>query len=555
MNGKFLKKIAFTLLGLVVLNLISSNVYYRFDLTEDKRYTLSDVSKEIIRGVQDPVIIDVLLDGNLQPEFKKLQIETRQLLEEISDLNRNIKFSFINPLEDEKNPETVIAQLNQLGLTPASVTVEEGTKVSQEFVFPWAMANKGDQTVRIKLLQNRIGAKTSQRVNNSIQQLEYAFTDAFAKLTTTQKKTVAILKGNGELDDIYIADFLKTLQEYYNIAPITLDSVATAPQKTLDQLNTFDLTIMSKPTQAFTDEEKYIMDQYVMQGGKTLWLIDQVAIEMDSLYSGGGKALAFPRNLNITDLLFSYGVRVNPVLINDIYCTQIVLAAGEGTNAEYNPLPWIYAPLVISPNNHPITNNIEALRFQFANTIDTLKNDIKKHILLTSSPLTRVIGTPIEVNLDIITKAPERERFNAGQQNLAVLLEGNFNSAFKNRVKPLKLKNALDNGIPGKMIVVADGDVIKNQLNRGTPLELGYDKWTSNRFGNKEFLINAVNYLLNDEGLVNIRSKEVNIPLLDQEKVVVQKGKWQLINLISPLLLLVLFYFIFKFTKKRANRA
>ncbi|NAS30201.1 gliding motility-associated ABC transporter substrate-binding protein GldG [Flavobacteriaceae bacterium R38] len=551
MKGNQFKQLAIVAVLLVVANFLATKLYHRFDLTEDKRFTISQATKDIIEKIDSPVIIDVLLQGDFPAEFKKLQLETRQLLEEFSSYNSNIKFTFVNPLEDKSNADAIVGELNALGLKPASVTVEEGGKVSQEIVFPWAMANLDDKTVKVPLLKNKIGADSEQRVQNSIQQLEYVFADAFSKLTLKQKNSIAILKGNGELDDIYIADFLTSLQEYYNIAPFTLDSVANNPQKTLDDLKNYDLAIIAKPTETFSDNEKYVLDQYVINGGKSLWLIDQVAIEMDSLYAGGGRSFAFPLDLNLNDLFFSYGVRINPVLINDIYCTQIVLATGEGNDSQYNPVPWVYAPMVFSGNNHPINNNIEALRFQFTNAIDTLSNNIKKQVLLSSSPLSKKIGSPTEVSLGIISNPPPKETFNDGPQNLAVLLEGNFSSVYKNRIKPIQLNNVKEEGELSKMIVISDGDLIKNQLRQGNPLELGYDKWTNSTFGNKEFLMNSVNYLLDDNGLINIRSKEVSIPFLDKEKVVAQKSTWQLLNLGLPLVLLGLFALGFGMIRKR----
>ncbi len=551
-KSKRIKQLVIIAVVLIITNFIASKVYHRFDLTQDKRFTLSEATKEVISKVESPLIIDVLLSGDFPAEFKKLQIETRQLLKEFNALNKNIKFSFVNPLDNQENTDAIIEQLNQLGLTPANVTVEEGGKVSQELVFPWAMANLDTKTVKVPLLNKKLVTDSQQRVNNSIQQLEYVFADAITKLTTPRDKTVALIKGNGELDDIYIADFLKTLQEYYNIAPFTLDSVASAPQKTLDALKSYDLAIVAKPTEAFSDEEKYVVDQYIANGGKSLWLIDKVAIELDSLYTGDNKSLAFQRDLNLDDLFFRYGVRINPTLINDIYCTQIVLTSGEGNTSQYNPYPWVYAPMVFSSNDHSINNNIEALRFQFSNTIDTLANGIKKKILLHSSPLTKVVGTPIEVNLNSISQAPKKEEYIAGPQNVAVLLEGAFTSVFKNRIKPIKLKNNLDDGVLNKMIVISDGDLIKNQLRKGVPLDLGYDKWTNSTFGNKEFLLNSVNYLLDDTGLINIRSKEVAVPFLDKEKMIAEKSMWQLLNLGLPLLILGFFALLFRFIKKRA---
>lgn len=539
------------ILALVVINVIGHYMYTRFDLTEDKRYTLSQPAISSVQDFENPVIIDVLLDGNLPPEFIKLKGETQQLLEEFASENKNIKFNFVNPLEEAEASENIIAELRKLGLTPANVTIEENGKVSQEIVFPWAMVNYNNTTIKVSLLKNKLGASTEERVNNSVQHLEYAFADAFVKLNIKEKKRVAIIKGNGELEDIYIADYLTTIRDYYNIGAITLDSVASNPQKVLDQLKGFDLAIIAKPTQAFTDAEKYVLDQYIVNGGKSIWLIDEVAIELDSLFNENGSAFALERNLNLNDFFFKYGVRINPVLINDLYFTQIVLASGEGNQSEYNPVPWYYNPMVFSRNNHPINNNLEAVRFQFANSMDTLPNPYKKTILYYSSPLSKTEGTPREINLNTINTPPKKESYTNGNQPLAVLIEGEFKSAFLNRVKPIALKGTMEKGEANKMLVIADGDLIKNQVKNGRPLELGYDKWTNNYFGNKEFLVNSINYLLDDNGLINIRNKKVTIPFLDEKKIVEEKSKWQYINIGLPVALILLFGWLFNAYRRK----
>ncbi|WP_375587823.1 gliding motility-associated ABC transporter substrate-binding protein GldG [Flagellimonas aurea] len=549
--GRFLVSILKVIVAVVVINLLASFVYTRFDLTEDKRYTLSEPAVAVAQKFETPVIVDVLLDGNIPAEFAKLKTETIQLLESFGTKNSNIKYNLVDPMEDSENPQETVAQLQSLGLQPANVTVEENGKVSNELVFPWAMVNYNDQTVKVPLLKNKLGSSAEERINNSVQQLEYAFADAFTKLSIEEKKSVAVIKGNGELDDIYIADYLTTIRDYYNIGAITLDSVASNPQNVLEQLKNFDLALIAKPTEAFTDQEKYVMDQYMVQGGKSIWMIDQVNMEMDSIYAGGGEAIAVPRDLNLKDLFFKYGVRINPVLVNDLYFTQIVLATGEGNDSQYNPLPWFYYPMVFSQNNHPINTNIEAVRLQFTSPMDVLENDYQKTILLQSSPLSKTDGIPRVVSLDIINQQPDEASYNNGGLPLAVLIEGSFTSMYKNRVKPLKLQNTSEEGPENKMIVISDGDVIKNQLRNGRPLELGYDKWTNNRYGNKEFLVNSTNYLLDNTGLINIRNKKVSIPLLDVKKIAEQKTKWQLVNIGLPVALTLLFGLFFGYYRKR----
>ncbi len=535
---------------LIGINVLASFVHPRFDLTEDNRYTLSEQAISSTTGFKSPVIIDVLLAGNLPSEFLKLKVETQQLLEEFADKNNNIKFNFIDPLEDAKETGTVIAELQGLGLTPVNSTVEENGKVSQEIIFPWAMVNHNNTTLKVPLLKNKLGATTEERVNNSVQHLEYAFADAFFKLNIKDKKRVAIIKGNGELEDIYLADYLTTIRDYYNIGAITLDSVANNPQKVLDQLNAYDLALVAKPTEAFSEAEKYVLDQYMVNGGKSIWLIDQVAVELDSLFNEKGSSLALPRDLHLNDFFFKYGIRINPVLVNDMYFTQIVLAAGDGNDAQYNPMPWVYNPMVFSRNTHPVNKNIEAVRFQFANTIDTLGNNNKKTVLLWSSPLSKVDGTPKEISLDIINFPLQKETYNNGNQPLAVLVEGAFTSAYTNRVKPISLSTDLEQGPENKMLVIADGDIIKNQIRKDRPLELGYDKWTNSFYGNKEFLVNAINYMLDDGGLINIRNKKVAIPFLDAEKIAAEKTKWQLTNIGLPVLLTLIFGVFFNTIRK-----
>ena len=549
--GKFWIAILEAVVALIVLNILAGFVYTRFDLTEDQRYTLSQPAVEVAQKFDSPVIIDILLDGSIPAEFSKLKSETVQLMESFVVKNKNISYNLVDPLADETQAEQTIAELQSLGLKPASVTIEENGKVSNELVFPWAMVNYKDLTVKVPLLKNKQGSTAEERINNSVQELEYAFADAFTKLSATDKKSIAVIKGNGELGDIYIADYLSTVREYYNIGAITLDSVASNPQKVLDQLKNFDLALIAKPTEAFSDEEKYVMDQFMVQGGKSIWMIDQVAMEMDSIYTGGGSAFALPRELNLKDLFFKYGVRINPVLVNDLYFTQIVLATGEGNDSQYNPLPWYYYPMVFSRNNHPINTNIEAVRLQFTSPMDILENDYQKTILLQSSPLSKTDGVPRQISLDMITSQPDQATYNNGNLPLAVLIEGNFTSMYKNRVRPLKLANALEEGPANKMIVIADGDIIKNQLRNNRPLELGYDKWTSNFYGNKEFLVNSTNYLLENNGLINIRNKKVAIPLLDVKKIAEQKSKWQIINIGLPVLLTLAFGLFFGFYRKR----
>ncbi|HEX9828227.1 MAG TPA: gliding motility-associated ABC transporter substrate-binding protein GldG, partial [Flavobacteriaceae bacterium] len=446
-------------IGLFLINVLGNRFYKRFDLTQDQRYTLSEAALHTLDSVDSPLIIDVFLEGEFPSEFRRLKTETQQLLEEFTLYNDEVKINFINPIEDDASRDNNIQMLSQRGLQPFQITIKESGKSSQELIFPWALASYHDQTVKIPLLKNKIGATEQDMVTNSIQHLEYAFAEGFKKLTTEKSKKIAILKGNGQLNDIYIADFLRTIKEHYNIAPFTLDSVANNPQNVLDQLKAYDLIIAAKPTEAFTEEEKLVLDQYTMNGGKSLWLTEAIVMDKDSLLNDSGRAVAIMKDLNLTDFFFKYGIRINPVIVSDMYSAPITLAIGEGSNAQFQPIQWQYSPLAASNPNHPITKNLNLIKFDFASQIDTLKNDVDKTVLLRSSELSKLEGVPEEISLDVVTQEPNPETFNKGPQTLAVLLEGEFTSVYNNRIKPFKFSEEKDTSVPTKMIVVADGDV------------------------------------------------------------------------------------------------
>ncbi len=550
MKNKNVKSLVILLIVLIAINWLSESFYTRIDLTEDQRYSLSPASEKILEDVDAPIIFDVFLTGNFPSEFRRLQGETKQMLEEFAAENRNIKFNFIDPLEEGQDANAVGEEFVKMGMMPARVNVRENGKNSETIIFPWAIANYGQKTVKIQLMKNQIGATDEERVTASVQQLEYSLADGISKLIYPKKQKIAFMRGNGELPDANIADFIQTLQQYYYTAPFTLDSVASSPQKTLKELEQYDLLIEPKPTQAYTEKEKYALDQYLMNGGKMIWLAEATNMETDSLMNPSGTAIAIPKDLNLGDYFFSYGVRINPELVKDLYSAPIILASGDGNNTRFNPYPWFYSPLTSSPNDHPIINNLEAVKFEYANPIDTLKNGIKKTILLTSSPRTEVQGTPLQITLDLVGEKPDVSKFNSGEQNLAVLLEGNFKSVYQNRVKPFEIDSAKDLSIETKLLVISDGDVIKNDLQRGQPVELGFDRFTGNSYGNKEFLLNAVNYMLDDTGLIDIRSKEVKIAFMDTEKVAAERTQWQLINLLVPLIMLTLFGVAFTYYRR-----
>lgn len=549
-----LKSVGITIVILLVLNTIGSFFFYRFDLTKDKRYTLSPTSLRIIEQVKNPLYIKVYMQGELPAEFKRLQLETRQMLEEFQGYNSNIVFEFIDPLEDESTSMDNIKELYRKGLTPINISVDDKGKQSQAMVFPWAIAVYDNKEVNIPLLKNIMGASTTDKVIGSVQHLEYSIADALNKITQSKQKKIAIIKGNGELHEAYIAKFLLQTKESYHIGPFTLDSVAKQPINTLTALKKYDLAIIAKPTEAFSESEKQVLDQYIVSGGKTIWLIDQVVAEMDSLYSPTGSALAFPRDLNLNDFFFKYGVRIYPDLIKDEQGSPIKLATGEqGSATQFQEFNWKFAPQVYPQSKHPIVKNLGGIKFDFANAIDTLKNGIKKTVLLQSSQYSKRIGTPTEINLNSVNEeTTPADYMDKGNIPLAVLLEGNFHSMFENRVLAFDQTDFQAKGKPGKMIVISDGDVIKNQLDKNLlPVELGYDQRSGNLYDNKDFLMNCVNYVLDDTGLINIRSKDLNLPLLDKEKVYENYTYIQFLTIGLPIVILTVFGFLFTFLRKR----
>ena len=551
---KNIKSLLIVVAILLVLNIISGYFFHRFDLTKDKRYTLSSTSLNIINQVQNPLLVKIYLQGDLPPEFKRLQSETRDLFEEFKAYNKNIVYEFVDPLEKEDDSMDNIKKLYLKGLTPINITVDDKGKQSQEMVFPWAIAIYNNKEVNIPLLKNSMGASTTEKVIISVQHLEYSIADAINKITKDKQKKVAIIKGNGELQDVQIAKFLMQVRESYHIGPFTLDSVAKNPTGSLQALQKYDLAIIAKPTESFTDSEKQVLDQFIINGGKTIWLIDQVNMEMDSLYNDYGSTLAFPRDLNLNDMFFKYGFRINPDLVKDERGSPIKLATGEqGTAAQYQEFNWKFAPQVYPISQHPIVKNLGGIKFDFANGIDTLKNGIKKTVLLQSSQYSKKIGSPVEINLNIVEEETSPNHYlNTGNIPLSVLLEGSFHSMFENRVLPFNEKSFQAIGKANKMIVISDGDLIRNQLDKNfQPVELGYDQRSGNLYDNKDFLMNCVNYLLDDNGLINIRSKDLNLPLLDKEKVYENYTTTQILTIGLPILILGVFGIVFTFFRKR----
>ncbi len=556
MKNKNLKSVLLISLLLIVINLAGNFYFLRFDLTADHRYTLSPTTLKIIKEVKEPLIIDVFLKGEFPGEMKKLQTETQQILEEFKAYNSNIMFQFVNPLEEEDKRDETIQSFVERGLTPINLTLNDKGKQTQEVVFPWAITTYHEQSISVPLLKNIMGASTAEKVVSSVQHLEYAFTNAINTVTKKEHKKVIIIKGNDELDDQYIFNFIKSVKENYLIAKFPLDSININPTAGLQFLKKYDLAIIAKPKKPFSDEQKQVLDQFIINGGKAIWLVDPVHMEMDSLNNETGTNLAFPIDLNLNDLFFKYGIRIHPALIKDLQASPIVLETGEpGTGTQKIKLPWYYSPMVYPSQNtkHPISSNLDAIKFQFASPIETLKNDINKTILLQSSQYSKLVGTPTEVSLRMVSEElTPKDFYGYGNYPVAVLLEGKFHSVYENRILPFKDATYKNIGKNSKMIVISDGDVIKNELDKkGNDVELGLDQRTGFFYGNKEFLMNCVNYLLDDNGLINIRSKVVNLPILDKEKVYDNYTIAQIISVGLPLIILGIFGLLFTFLRKR----
>ncbi len=537
-------KIVLLIFGLFLINFLSENLHTQFDLTKDKRYTLSKVTKNRLDKVENSLTVKVYLEGDFPAEFKRLQIETKQYLKQLHTRNKNISFRFVNPLGKEQ-------KLIQQGLKPSRLSVREGAKISEAIIFPWATVIYKNKTKNVSLLSSSNAASQEEQLQSAIENLEFAFTDAIHKVTTNKRKNIAVLTGNGELDFIYLDGLLKTLSEYYHLEPFPLDSANVIPKKTLKLLTNFDLAIAAKPTKKFTENEKFTLDQFQANNRKMLWLIDTVIAENDSLMQTG-KTLAFPRELNLTDLLFEYGVRIKHNLVKDMYSSTIKLANGNiGGKTQYKNYLWSYYPLVNPNSNHAITKNIPAVQLRFTSTIDTLKNNLKKTILLQSSPLSKPYGIPLEIKLNEINNRPTKADYNNGNQTLGVLLEGKFKSAYKNRIKPYDTPLFKEKSASNKMVIIADGDIIRNETFQGKPLDLGVDKWTGVKNGNKDFLLNTIHYLLDDNGLLQLRSKNISLQFLDKEKTYQERSFWQFLNIILPLFLLTVFGFGYTYYRKR----
>jgi gliding-associated putative ABC transporter substrate-binding component GldG len=516
-------------------------------MTADKRFTLSETSLKVIQEVKEPLQILVFLKGNFPSNFKRLAQETESLLQDLRDRNSQIDYVFINPLDEG---DDYVKELINKGLQPAQISIKKSGKIEQVMIFPWAMVKQGKHEIPVSLIADVYSQNPDEQIEKSIENLEYAFANAINLMNAKKEQKIAVLKGNGELDDLHIADFLMDLGKKYRLAPFTLDSVQVNPQKTLRELNFYDLAIIAKPTEKFTEEEKFVLDQYLMKGGRMLWLVDAVKAHKDTLMYRG-KTYALNAELNLTDLFFAYGIRIKPQLVKDIIAAPVVLKVGQvGNRPQLEQFPWFYSPLAQPASKHPVGKNLEMVKLDFASPMDTLKNKTLKTVLLKSSPKTQLTGVPTEINFDEIGKKPDLDTYTAGTQIFGVLLEGKIKSAYNHRVKPIKIDKPEDYG-NSTLIIISDGDIIKNDTDKGKPLELGFDKWSKMKYDNKQFLLNSVDYLMDKSGVISLKNKEIKLRFLDDNKLIADLRFWQIINTLLPLLLIGITGFIYQYFRKK----
>ncbi len=540
---------------IVAVNIICNLYYKRIDLTGDKRFTLSEPTIKMLKKTKDVVFVKVYLEGDDLPAgFVRLHDAIKDILDEFRSVaGDRIQYQFINPNagNDLEGKKKLYTQLASLGLRPINLSVNEDDKFSQKIIFPGAIITYNNESLSTILLEDQVGNVSPEEVlNNSVTQIEYKFANTLRKLLSGMKPKIGIVQGHGELDPKYLKDIETALTEYY-----TVDYV-DAPKYKVGRYDEYAALIVAKPDSTFSELEKYKLDQYIMKGGKVLFCIDNLMAELDSLHSGNELTVSYP--LHLEDFFYKYGVRINDNLVLDLNRHYIpLISAAYGSQNSGNLLKWPFYPLVTPSGDHPIVNGLSGIWFQFANTIDTVNGkqnpEVKKTILLQTSPSSRVMQNPVLINLNMVKNIDQR-MYTAGQKNLAVLLEGSFRSAFANRQNPgPEYGEFLTKSKPAKIIVVSDGDVIKNQFSKskqqGYPL--GYDPYTNQYFANKNFILNCIDYLVDESGLISLRSKQFKLRLLDAGAVKSDATYWKTINTIIPIFLVILFGIIYNYIRKR----
>ncbi|WP_430820679.1 gliding motility-associated ABC transporter substrate-binding protein GldG [Carboxylicivirga caseinilyticus] len=559
-NIKAITQLVVLLAGLIILNLIASQWFFRIDLTSEKRHTLSSTSVNMLKELPSEVLIKVYLGGELNVGFQKLSRATKEMLEEFQSVGKKkIDFRFLDPNDgnaDEK--KALLEQLREYGFEPQPVfeNAEDGRQI-QSYVFPYALINFNDRIIGVNLLENLPGKGGAENLNISIESLEYKLTDAIRRLTTDEMPKVAFLEGHGELDELDVIEATDALSHYYQVDRGRLGTDVTI-------LNDYKAVIVAKPSKSFSEKDKFILDQYLMNGGRLLYLIDAVNITLDSLRKEP-QTLGLYNDVNLDDQLFRYGIRVNPVLVEDIQAGRILMNARPNGQPQLVPVPWLYSPLLTPSGDHPVTRNINMVRGDFTCTIDTVGSELnlKRTVLLTTSRYTKLNGTPVFVTMADFNKKPVQEEFSASFMPTAIIEEGVFTSVFQNRPVPNELNYASSkvrtSSLPTRLMVIADGDIIKNEVRfkesnpRITPL--GYDEGSQQVYGNKDFIVNAVNYLCDDDGWMQLRGRHLTLRLLDRAKLSQGTAKWKWLNVGLPVVLVIfgsLLFFVIR--KKRYGK-
>lgn len=544
---------AAVLLVLLFVNVTSSYLFTRMDLTQEKRYTLSASTKEMLKELDEQVLFRVYLEGDdLPSEYRRFRNEIKDMLDQFRAYSRYVEYEFVNPnsMKTDEEKRQFNEMLIKKGLTPIPVTSEEDGVQKQQIVYPSMEVSYMGRETALQLQSSGVsGRSTDEVVNSSVESLEYNFVTAIHRLTRPVRAKVGFLLGHGELEKIDLFDIQMSLVEDYAVENVYLDKnidaltgrVLDTRDSSVSVRNKFDVVVIPKPLRTFSDQDLYILDQYVMYGGKILWLVDALDADMDSLQN---KAQTFATRLptNLDDLFFNYGVRVNPDLIMDYRCRGIPMM---GSDNRMQLVPWYYFPTLVPNSSHPIVRNLDVLKTDFVSSIDLIDNDIEKTVLLTTSDHVHIKNAPVNIQLSDAMIEVNDQLFNRSALPVAVLLEGEFKSLYRGRLasafverNEIAYKEKCDK--PTQMIVISDGDMIRNgtaMSEQGRyPFPLGYDRYTNVEFANKTFLLNAINYLAGDEGMINARPRSISIRRLDAAKVKEQRGAYQFANMFYPVL-------------------
>jgi ABC-2 type transport system permease protein len=540
---------------IILCNYVGSFLFKRFDLTSEKRYTLSAESKEIAQNLKGVAFFRVYLEGKLPAGFIRLRDEAKEMLDEFRAYSGNkIQYEFINPSANpvQAEKEAFYKQLYKQGLSPVNLQVKDNSGNSEQIIFPGAILSYRGRDIPFDILNQQDNVDPQTALNNSIEALEYDIDNALHKLSIALKPKVAFIDGHGELDSLHTASANTALEEYYDMRRVPINH-------NLYSLKDYSAIIIAQPDSAFDEYDKYIIDQFIMNGGKVLWLIDPLYTPVDSLVRNG-ITIGFPSNLNLEDQLFKYGVRLNTNLVLDFQCSVIPInEAYRNEKPRYQKYPWYFTPLIAPPleTQNPIVKNLNLIEFNLASTLDTVgAKGIKKTILLTTSKETKLINAPARVSLAITKMKLDESQFRQAYQPVAVLLEGKFESLYKNRL-PTKLDTSKafhfkSEGDQTSMIVVSDGDVISNaaRMRDKFAYPLGFDIYAETQFGNKDFIVNCMNYLCGDGALLSVRTKQLQLRLLDEKKAHMNKTQWQLINMIIPIALIFLLGILLAWVRK-----